>query len=149
MAGSFQLTLTATEGPMSGRTVQGQLALRLMVDSLRRVNRPGATDTVTVPVIGTTDLAIEEVGAARLGNLLSADSERPGVAIWVSHGADGGVSAVMRIGQEQIHTNLLRIEGAYTALYVRQVSAAGIYGGWASGDGRRQVASGYFCATRL
>lgn len=138
--------LVATAGPMTGRSVQGRLTLQRLDSSLRRVNRLG-TD-VTVPVVGWADISLEQVAAQRVGDVLSANPERPGASIWVSRGTDGGVSAVMRIGQEQIHTDLQRFEGAYTVLYLRQVSATGIYGGWASGAGVGQRASGHFCATR-
>jgi hypothetical protein len=146
LPGSWRLTLVATGGPRSGGSVQGTLTLRAQEASLRRVDRPGP-DVVTVPVTGATDVAVEQVGAQRIGNLQSADPQRPGAAIWVSQGQDGGVSAVMRIGEEMIHSSLVRFEGAYTVLYLRQVSASGIYGGWASGV-TGQEASGHFCAVR-
>jgi hypothetical protein len=146
VSGSWRLTLVATAGPAAGRSVQGSLTLRAQDPAAQRVDRPGPT-TVTVPVIGTTDLALEQVGAQRVGNVQSADPQRPGVAIWVSRGQDGGVSAVMRIGEEMIHSNLTRFDGAYLALYLRQVSANRIYGGWASGV-TGQEAAGHFCAVR-
>lgn len=147
LPGSWRLTLVAASGPMARRSVQGTLTLRALDSALRRVDRPGP-QTVTVPVIGATDLALEQVGAQRVGNVQSVDPQRPGVAIWVSQGQDGGVSAVMRIGEEMIHSSLVRFDGAYTALYLRQVSANGIYGGWASGV-TGQEAAGHFCAVRV
>jgi uncharacterized Zn-binding protein involved in type VI secretion len=127
--------------------VQGALTLRAQDPALRRVDRPGPT-TVTVPVIGTTEIVLEQVGAVRLGDVRSTDSLVPGVAIWASRTPDGVVSAVMRIGQEAIRSGMVRIEGGYTALFLRQVSVNALRGGWASGV-TTEESSGYFCAERV
>lgn len=147
LAGSWRLTLVVGSGPMTGRSVQGALTLRVQDSALRRVHRPGPT-TVTVPVIGTTDIVLEQVGAVRLGDVRSMDSLQPGVAIWASQTPDGVVSAVMRIGQEAIRSDILRIEGGYTALFLRHVSVNALRGGWASGV-TTEAASGHFCAERV
>jgi hypothetical protein len=147
LSGEWRLTLVARSGPMAGRSAQGALTLQAQDSAQRRVDRPGPT-VVTVPLIGTTDIALEQVGAVRLGNLSSADPQQPGVAIWVSRSPDGAVSAVLRIGREPIRSDLIRIEGAYMALFLRQVSADAIRGGWASGVTTEQ-SSGYFCAQRV
>lgn len=101
-----------------------------------------------MPVIGWTDIAVELVGAARVGNLQSADSRRPGAAVWVSQGADGAVSAVLRLGEEAQGGNFMRVEGEYTALFLKQVSVAAIRGDWTSGVTSGEV-GGYFCAARV
>lgn len=147
LSGNWRLTLVARSGPMAGRSVQGALTLRAQDSAQRRVDRPGPT-TVTVPVVGMTDIALEQVGAARLGDVRSADPQQPGVAIWASQSPDGAVSAVMRIGQEAIRSDLIRIEGGYTALFLRQVSVNVIRGGWASGV-TTEESSGHFCAQRV
>lgn len=147
LPGSWRLTLVATSGGMAGRSAQGSLTLRALDAALRRIERPGPA-IVTVPVIGATDVPVEQVGAVRMGNLLSADPQRPGAAIWVSQGADGGVSAVLRIGEEAIRSDLLRFDGGYTALFLRQVSAASLRGSWASGV-TTEEAGGHFCAVRV
>jgi hypothetical protein len=146
LAGTWQLTLVAESGPMTGHREEGALWLQAQDTALRRVDRPGPT-TVTVPVIGTTDIALEQVGAVRMGDVRSADPLQPGISIWESRAPDGSVSAVLRIGQEAIRSNLLRIEGGYTALFLRQVSINAIRGGWASGV-TTEAAKGYFCAQR-
>ena len=149
LPGQWRLTLVATSGRMAGRVAQGNLTLIAEEESLRRVDRPGP-NVVTVPVVGSTDLSVEEVGAVRLGDLRSADPRRPGTSIWVSIGPDGGTSAVMRVGQEEIGTRLQPVDAAYTVLYLRRVSGSAILGGWASGGGggAGEVASGHFCAAR-
>jgi hypothetical protein len=53
----------------------------------------------------------------------------------------------MRIGQEAIRSDLMRIEGGYTALFLRLVSVNVIRGGWASGV-TAEESSGHFCAQR-
>jgi hypothetical protein len=132
---------------MAGRSVQGALTLRTQDPALRRVDRPGLT-TVTVPVIGTTDIALEQVGAVRMGDVRSTDPRQPGVAIWASQTPDGVVSAVMRIGQEAIQSDIQRFDGGYTVLFLRQVSVNAIRGGWASGV-TTEESSGHFCAQRV
>jgi len=132
---------------MAGRREQGALTLQAQDSALRRVNRPGPT-TVTVPVIGSTDIALEQVGAVRMGDVRSTDPRQPGVAIWASQTPDSVVSAVLRIGQEAIPSNMLRFDGGYTALFLRHVSVNAIRGGWASGV-TTETASGYFCAERV
>jgi hypothetical protein len=147
LPGSWRLTLVTTFGSMTGRSVQGEMTLRGQDSVERRVERSGPT-VVTVPVIGAADIALEDVGARRIGDLHSLEPARPGLAIWVSRGADGGVSAVLRIGQEEIHPTLLQIEGAYTVLYLREVSRDAMRGGWASGV-TQEEAHGHFCAERV
>lgn len=146
LPGSWRLTLVSPSGT-AGQSVQGTMTLHAQEAALRRVERAGAT-AVSVPVIGATDIALEQVGAVRLGDLNSTAPNQPGLAIWVSEATDGNVSAVLRIGQEAIHSDLLRFDGGYTALYLRQVSANSIRGDWASGVTRKE-ASGYFCADRV
>jgi hypothetical protein len=147
LPGTWRLTLVATFGSMTGRSVQGELTLRGQDSVQRRVERPGPT-VVTVPVIGAADIALEAVGATRIGDLHSLEPARPGLSIWVSRGADGGMSAVLRIGQEEIHPTLMQIEGAYTVLYLREVSSDAMRGGWASGV-MGEEAQGHFCAERV
>jgi len=146
LAGDWSLTLVATTGPSAGRVAQGIVALRAQEESLRRVDRPGPA-TVIVPMVGSTDMIVEEVGAVRMGDLRSSDPRRPGVSVWVSQGADSGVSAVLRIGQQEIGVARQPFDAGYTVLYLRRVWGAGIYGGWASGVSD-EVVTGHFCAVR-
>jgi len=146
LAGEWRLTLVATRGPMAGRSVWGILSLRPQEPGLRRMDRPGP-NLVTVPLVGTSDIRLEEVAAVRMGNLGSSDPSRPGASVWVSQGADGIVSGVLRLGQEEIGSRLQPFDAGYTALYLRRVGVSGIYGGWASGT-PEEVAAGHFCAVR-
>lgn len=146
LTGDWRLTMVASAGPMAGRQAEGTMTLQVRDPGVRRMDVPGTT-VVTVPAIGSTDIALEQVGAVRIGNLQSSDPMQPGLGIWVSEGTDGGVSAVLRIGQEALRTDIVRFDGGYTALYLRQVTGETIRGGWASGV-RSQEASGHFCAVR-
>jgi hypothetical protein len=146
VTGRWRLEMVDVTGDSSGRRVIGSLALRAQDSVSQRVVRPGMTG-VTVPVIGDAEIALEQVGAARIGDVSSLDAKRPGLSIWVSPASTNTVSAVMRIGEEEIQSDLVRIDGGFTALYIRQVSATAIRGGWASGVTATR-ASGYFCADR-
>jgi len=146
LAGQWRLTLVASRGPMAGRSVWGVLSLRQQEAALRQMDRPGPA-TVTVPLIGSTDIRLEEVAAVRMGNLLSTSPQRPGTSVWVSRGADGVVSGVLRLGQEEIGSRLQPFDAGYTALFLRRVGVSAIHGGWASGA-PEEVASGHFCAVR-
>jgi len=145
--GSWMLEMVAVTGDSSGVRAAGTLTLRAQDPALRPVVRAGMTG-VTVPVIGATDIALERVGAVRIGDVGSLDPRKPGVSIWVSPATATTLSAVMRIGQEEIQSDLVRFDGGYTALYLRQVSATAIRGGWASAVAGT-AASGYFCAERV
>ena len=78
LVGTWHITVVATRGPLAGRVVEGTVTLQAEDAALRRVNRPGP-NRVSVPVVGATDLAVEEVGAVRMGDLRSTDLRRPGV----------------------------------------------------------------------
>jgi hypothetical protein len=145
LAGSWRLTMVSATGSDAGHSVSGTMTLRIQDSTRRAIVRPGST-RVTVPLIGSADIALERVGAVRIGDIGSTESLKPGLAIWVSQ-SDSGVSAVLRIGQEEIPSDLIRFDGGFTALFLRQVSATSMRGGWASGVAPGQ-AGGYFCAER-
>jgi hypothetical protein len=147
LPGSWRLTLVAATGPKAGTRVEGKMTLQARDPAVRRMESPGTT-AITVPIFGTTDIALEDVGAVRIGNVQSADPAQPGLAIWVSTDADTAVSAVLRIGQEALRTDIVRIDGGYTALFLRQVSSASIRGGWTSAVTPSESSAGHFCAVR-
>jgi hypothetical protein len=147
LPGSWRLTLVATAGPKAGTRVEGTMTLQARDPAVRRMESPGST-VITVPIFGTTDVALEEVGAVRIGNVESADSSQPGLAIWVSEVPDRSVSAVLRIGQEALRTDIVRFDGGYTALFLQEVSSSSIRGGWKSAVTPMESSSGHFCAVR-
>lgn len=147
LPGRWRLTLVAATGPKAGSRVEGTMTLQARDPAVRRMESPGTT-VITVPIFGTTDVALEEVGAVRIGNVQSADSSQPGLAIWVSEVPDRSVSAVLRIGQEALRTDIVRFDGGYTALFLQEVSSSSIRGGWKSAVTPMESSSGHFCAVR-
>lgn len=149
MAGRFVLTMIATGGRQAGQSVSGYINLRLAPAS---APAPGSGSRTAI--IGTTDVAVQVVGAQRLGDLWSQDSLAPGVAVYEQRPATGQPTVIARMGSETTRVpqpgSAVAIEGAYTVLYVRRISAGGFAGGWASSNGMPQSeVSGHFCATRV
>lgn len=144
-AGRFALALHATSGPMNGATSHAIL-------QLQRSSRPPA-GTVTYPLIGTTDVRVAEVGGSMPGVATSRDAARPGVLVLEyprAAGPTGARDVTVRLGNDANGATLAEqpFDGAYMALHVRHIDAAGFAGQWSSGlEGR--VAGGHFCARRL
>ncbi len=146
MAGEYALTLVAT----TGARVEGRLTLlRTDSESLQFIGVNGSPDLSTVvPAYGTAEIALEKVGAVRLGDLSSRDVAKPGVAVLQTTAAGGGApSIVVRIGSLANDRRIVRFDGGFTALYVAKIDSSGFVGGWRSGV-RGTAAEGYFCAFR-
>jgi hypothetical protein len=140
LVGDFALRVF-TSVPGVQRTTEGTLSLRLHPDSVVRL--PGY-DTLTVaPLIGDATLDLEAIGAAPVGNLTSADPAAPGVLVFRRP-----AEITLRLGSDANRGRELKLDGAYLALFVHEVTSERFRGSWASGvDGRRT--EGYFCARRL
>ena len=137
LGGDYALELTARSGERSGATAQGLLTL---------VTR----DSVGVPFYGWTDLQPDEVGAHRLGDPSSTDRSAPGVLALTSPDAADPASPssiTLRIGSQANRSDIVRFDGAYTALYVRWIADGNFGGDWASGVTGPE-AEGAFCAVR-
>ena len=137
LGGEYALELTARSGEHSGETARGDLTL---------VTR----DSVGVPYFGWTDLQLDEVGAHRLGDPASTDRSAPGVLVLTSPDAAdpaSPVSVTLRIGSQANRSDIVRFDGAYTALYVRWIDDGSFGGDWASGVTGPE-AEGDFCAVR-
>jgi hypothetical protein len=152
-AGAYQLTLVATEGEHAGQRVEGRLELVPNDGTLRQFARPGgAADPATlVPLHGSTDIAVEEVGALRLGDLGSRDPMSPGALVLETRREteDGEVPSItLRLGSLANRRDRVLFDGGFTALYVHSAAESGFTGEWASGA-RGRDAEGYFCAFRL
>ena len=138
LGGNYALVLTARSEEKSGATTRGELRL---------VSR----DSIGVPFYGWTDIQFDEVGAYRLGDPSSTDIEAPGVLVLTSPdpAGPGKVGSVtLRIGSQANRSDILRFDGAYTALYVRWIEADAFGGDWASGITGPE-AEGEFCAVRV
>jgi hypothetical protein len=137
MEGDFALRLSAASGTMAGRSTFGDLTL------VRR-------DSAGVPLYGWTDLDPEEVGAQRVGDPASRALEAPGVLVLADPVADrqsGDGPVTLRLGSQANRSDIIRFDGAFTALYVRWIDRDAFGGDWASGV-QGPEASGSFCALR-
>ena len=150
MAGEYAFTLVATTGAQAGERVEGRLTLRATDSESRQfIGVSGSPDPLTVvPAYGTADIALEKVGAVRMGDLSSRDVSKPGVAVLQTQAAGGGApSIVVRLGSLANDRSIVRFDGGFTALFVAKIDDSGFVGGWRSGV-RGIDAEGYFCAFR-
>jgi hypothetical protein len=144
MAGDFALTMVATGGAQSGRSVTGRLSLVPQDSALRAVERAAQ------PLRGTADIALESVGAARPGDLAATAPEAPGVAVYEQRAPNGTPTVYLRLGNESNARGPQAIEGVHTTGYVRRIAPDGFAGGWSSAGPRFPLnqARGYFCDVR-
>lgn len=152
IAGEYELRLVATSGAKSGSSIEGTLRLQPQREDLLYRTRPGgATDSAVVhPLYGTVDVDLSAVDAVQVGSITSADPSRPGVLVIERHERRGEAPAaeiVLRLGSEANRQDRQRVDGGYTALWVRKLSPQGFSGTWSSGISL-QRATGYFCAVR-
>jgi hypothetical protein len=150
LAGRYRLQLVASSGANKGGTAGGALQL-LPYDSSERQRRlsSGVRDTVnSYPLYGSTDMNLEAVGAVA-GDLGSVDPSRPGVLVirMAPRSDTAGVRVILRLGAEANRQDLVRFDGGYTVLRVREITGDGFGGDWESGAPMPQ-AGGHFCAVR-
>jgi hypothetical protein len=149
LAGEYRLILVATGGERAGQEADGELVL-LTVDSaasLAQLEADLSQSRAAYRLVGTTDLALETVGAVRMGDLASLDPSRPGVAVLQrSDREDRDIT--VRLGSLANEVGNVRFDGGYAALRVSWLETSGFGGSWASGV-RGPEATGYFCAFRL
>ncbi|MGH7508052.1 MAG: hypothetical protein ACREMZ_01100 [Gemmatimonadales bacterium] len=153
IAGEYRLTLVNTAGARQGPAVSGRLWLEDYKGELRELIRPdGSQDTsVAYAAFGATDVDLSAVGAVRVGTTMSRDPLQPGVVVLVrrlSRAGNPATEVTLRLGSEANRRDLVRFDGGYTALYVREISGERLAGDWSSGAGMEQ-AQGHFCATRV
>lgn len=137
LGGSYVLVLRARSGERSSETTQGELRLV-------------PQDSVGVPFYGWTDVSLDDIGAHRLGDPSSTDRSAPGVLVLLSPdtaspGRPGSVT--LRIGSQANRSDIVRFDGAYTALYVRWIEKDAFGGDWTSGVTGPE-AEGEFCAVQ-
>jgi hypothetical protein len=101
-----------------------------------------------VPLYGTADIDVTEVGALPLGSTTSDDPLQPGVLVVQDSHSMIVRSLVMRLGSDVNRRGAVPFDGGYTVLRVRHASPDSILGSWASGT-VTEVAAGFFCAVRL
>jgi hypothetical protein len=144
LVGDWRLTLVSSRGSAAGRAAVGMLRLNEQRADLRAL--PGVTGA-SMPLIGTADISLEEVGATRVGATSSLDPEAPGVAVIEQPRAGGGAELTLRLGSEANRRGQTRFDGGFMALYVGRIDPEAFYGTWASGETRPE-SSGHFCAVR-
>jgi hypothetical protein len=127
LVGAFALTVVALTGPRAGERATGSLAL-LRADTLH---------------YGSAEIDLAAVGAVGSGALATSDPLAPGVRVFAVPG-----NIMLRLGADANNPREIRFEGSYTVLRVRELGPAGARGVWVSGA-VEEVASGYFCATRV
>lgn len=149
LAGEYRLVMVATAGAESSNTVEGQLELVAHEAAARSWMRPDGTAEpgVQVPLYGTTDIALDRVGAVKLGDLQSLDPMRPGVAVLEQRAprSDAVPAITLRLGSLANQRDVTRFDGGYTALRVTWVASGRFGGTWESGV-TGPAASGHFCA---
>jgi hypothetical protein len=133
LAGAFAVTLVAASGDSAGRTTTGRL-------DLSPGSRPDAV------LIGAADLAVESVGAVRLGDLAASADSAPGVLVMQSGGDRPTI--LLRLGSEANAVGVIRFDGGYTVLEVLRIDENGFAGSWRSGV-TSNTATGHFCAQRI
>jgi len=108
-----------------------------------------AQDTTnSYPLYGSTDVGLEAVGAVA-GDLSSEDPARPGVLViqMPPRSDTSGARVLLRLGADANRQDLVRFDGGYTVLRVREIAGAGFAGDWESGAPLPR-AGGHFCAVR-
>jgi hypothetical protein len=148
LPGRYVMTMIATAGTRRGGTVSGYITLRIAP-----AGTPAPGPNARTALIGTTDVALELVGALRLGDTRAEDARAPGVAVYEQRGASGAPSLVARVGSVTTAppvAGMMPVEGEYTVLRVRRVASGGFAGNWASGSSDPATeARGHFCAVRV
>jgi hypothetical protein len=145
MGGEYGFTMVATGGARAGRTASGRLVLMPQDSALSSVE--GAAQ----PFRGTADIALDSVGAVRMGDLAAADPSAPGVAVYEQRAPNGAPTVVVRLGSASNARGPQPFDAGHTTLYVRRISDGGLAGGWSSSAGSTypiRRAQGYFCAVR-
>ena len=148
-AGEYTLTMVGGADGEEARSVQGTLILHEQADDLRYFSGSGgnAIPGVTAPLFGTADVPVEAVGALRVGDLMSTDPAAPGVLVIESE-TPQGPNILLRFGSDANRRDMVRFDGGYTVLELREIGDDGFGGTWTSGI-QRLGAAGYFCAVRV
>jgi hypothetical protein len=132
--------------------VRGGLKLWAPPDSFRYIRQfDGKRNPyLTIPLIGSTDLQLQEVGAVEDGSWDARAPEAPGVAVQEHHATYQGQSfteITVKLGADGNRRGVMRFDGPYNALYVDRIDSSGFYGRWHASLGYTTYkAEGFFCA---
>ena len=140
LEGAYRIRLVAGAGPRRDSSTDGTLTLE----------QPAGGSPVEPPrryvLRGYGDIRLDEVGAAA-DDVASQDAARPGVLAFDLPAGGQGRRLLLRLGAEANRQDVMRVEGAYTVLRVREIRPDGFVGDWTSGA-PLPVAEGHFCAWR-
>ena len=145
LEGEFRVQFVAPTASGSDRVAAG--TLKLFPNEVSP--RPGDT-TFAYPFFGTLDADLAAVGATAPGDIGSLDPMQPGVLV-IQRLADSPPRPgrlLLRLGSLANRRDVVRFDGGYTALRVRELNADGFAGNWESGA-PMPTARGHFCATRV
>ena len=148
-AGEYTLRMVGGAEGDDAASIQGTLILHQQSADLRQFSGSdgSAIPGVVAPLFGTTDVGVEAVGALRVGDLSSADPAAPGVLVIESETAQGP-SILLRFGSDANRRDMVRFDGGFTVLELREIGGDGFSGTWTSGAWGRAT-GGYFCAERV
>ncbi len=154
-AGRYRLTLVADSssvadsGSAAHQIVSGLLTLRRQEQQGQQTRDPESPDDPSTPLYGFTDIDPGSVGAHRVGDPGSKDPSAPGVLV-LERSAYGRRVITLRLGSQANRRDLVRYDGAYTVLRVKEIDKEGFAGSWRSGGGLDlSVTTGYFCAREV
>lgn len=152
LAGEYRIVMVGTTADYADRQIEGTLALHPQDSALQSLSYAGGVPITgaRMPLYGALEAEVEEVGGMRLGDATVLDPSQPGVAVLeqVSPSGTGSVTSVtLRIGSDANRRDMVRFDGGFMALYVREITPEGFRGGWAAGV-RGPAYEGYFCALR-
>lgn len=133
MAGAYQLVLVA-EGE-DAASAEGALMLEAPPAGLLEM---GGAST---PLVGTTDVDVEAVGALRMGDLDATDPAAPGVLVIET----SGTNILLRLGSASNRRDQASFDAGYTVLRLTRIANGGFDGSWRSGS-RDGTTRGFFCA---
>ena len=157
LAGSYDLTLVATNGPRSGRTSHGSLQL-ISADLSDRSPNPKFNHIRPVyygdgfPYYGAARIDLSVVGASTEGDITSTDPIYPGVLVTDFRRTDPDtrqpwreVEATLGGGNNRRDGIVVTGWGRTTTLLVRELVPRGFLGSWRSDSDQ---ITGFFCAVR-
>ncbi len=153
LAGSFRIAMVGESADFDGRRIEGTLDLLPQDSALQSLELFAGSPVsgATMPLHGALDAAIEQVGGVRVGDATRRDPMQPGVAVLEQTMAGANKSApsiTLRVGADANRRDMVRFDGGFMALYVKEITADGFRGDWSSGS-RGPTHVGHFCANRV
>jgi hypothetical protein len=154
LAGDYRLTIVGTDGEATGKMVRGDLKLWAPPDSFQFVRQfdGNRNPYITIPLIGSTEIHLQDVGAVEDGGWSAREPEAPGIALREHHATYQGqpfTEITLKLGADGNRRGLLRMDGPYNALYVDRMDTSGFYGRWHASLGYTTYkAEGFFCALK-